>query len=119
VGPEELLGDGVLADGAQVAEIRPILEVEVEAVAEAGGFLSVEHDGVHSEGIAILPSAFLVTSKHVLSDWLGEPQREVARGNLALLLLQFFRRDLGHELLHNIKSIINYPHLSTSLLGRS
>lgn len=97
--PDELLGHGVLGDGAELVEEGAALEVEVEAIAEAQFVLAHERVGLRAEGEPHVASAFLVAGEHLLPDGLRETEGEVAVLDLLLfgnevvednLLLKFF-----------------------------
>jgi hypothetical protein len=92
VSPDELLGDGILGNLAELVEEGPTFEVDVEAVTEAQLLLALEGVGLCAEREFYGTTALFVAREHLLAYLLGETEGQKAVLDLLLLCSNVLKR---------------------------
>ena len=92
--PDELLGDRILGHLAELVEIGPTLEVDVEAVTEAQLLLALEGIGLNAERVFQAATTLLVACHDLFANFLGKAESEIAVLDLLLLNSEIFKGNL-------------------------
>lgn len=92
--PYKLLRDDILRHISEFAQEGTALEVQIQAVAKAELFLTLEGIGLGAERILYCAAAFLVACEGVFADLLGKAEGQEAILDLLLLSSDVLKRVL-------------------------
>ena len=95
--PDELLGDSVFGDFAEVFEVGTLLELVVHAVAEAVVIAAEKSHLVNTEGELDGATALLEAGKRVMAHLLRKAETQVGLFNLGLLVDQLHQFHFAHK----------------------